>query len=221
MEPISIEKLIKILNEKNVNLGKGDPYNRLRYYTKIGWLPHMIRKKNEEGVISGHYPYDVIDKIIEIEKLKVEGKDNEEITKLLNKKNKINPTFHQSIDKIKNLNPTILLITFIVISVIIESIRLISHNENTKMSVSQNLVNIIPEKKIIDTGIGIISQGQNKIFVASSKVTPTSIILLNFFNNIGYNNNYFIKEIKIGQGFFIETIYNVPEESKFNWAIIE
>lgn len=49
MDFISVEKLIKILKEKNISFGKGDPYNRLRYYTKIGWLPHMTRKKTKKG----------------------------------------------------------------------------------------------------------------------------------------------------------------------------
>ena len=34
MELISVDNLIKLLKEKNISLGKGDPYNRLRYYSK-------------------------------------------------------------------------------------------------------------------------------------------------------------------------------------------
>ena len=81
MKLISVEDLIKILKEKNIDLGKGDPYNRIRYYTKIGWIPHMVRKKNESNVISGHYTEDVIEKIMLIEKMKSQGLGKEEITK--------------------------------------------------------------------------------------------------------------------------------------------
>ena len=46
MELINIKDLIQELKNKNIDFGKGDPYNRLRYYTKIGWIDHMIRKKD-------------------------------------------------------------------------------------------------------------------------------------------------------------------------------
>ena len=53
---ISTEKLIEESKTKGIDFGKGDPYNRLRYYTKIGWLPHMQRKKNDEetSITTGH-----------------------------------------------------------------------------------------------------------------------------------------------------------------------
>jgi len=54
MELINTRDLINELKKRNLNLGKGDPYNRLRYYTKIGWIDHMIRKKDSNGVVVGH-----------------------------------------------------------------------------------------------------------------------------------------------------------------------
>lgn len=81
MQLISTEKLIEEAKQQGVDFGKGDPYNRLRYYTKMGWLPHMIRKKGEEGNdVKGHYPIEALDRLILIEKLKAKNLSNEEIT---------------------------------------------------------------------------------------------------------------------------------------------
>jgi hypothetical protein len=220
MDFISVEKLIKILKEKNISFGKGDPYNRLRYYTKIGWLPHMTRKKNDEGVITGHYPYSVVEVIEMIESLKQKGRNNEEIELLIKNSNK-NKSENSILNKIKKININFLFVFIIIAGFLIELIKFNSHNEKIITNPIQENNTVTKEKKITDSGISFIPKNQNLIFVASSRVTPTSIIMLNFFNNIGYNNNYFIKEIKPTQGFYIETNYAVPAESKFNWIIIE
>jgi hypothetical protein len=221
MDFVSVEKLIKILKEKNINFGKGNPYNRLRYYTKIGWLPHMTRKKNEEGVITGHYPTSVIDTIEKIELLKQEGRSNEEINLTFKKRELINKESIRILDFIKKININYLILLLIIAGFIIEIFRNNSPNEKIINTEIQENKSIVSEKKIVDSGVSFLQKNQNLIFIASGRVSPTSIILLNFFNNIGYNNNYYIKEIKVGQGFYIETNYQVPNESKFNWVIIE
>ena len=76
---ISLKELIKFAKKEGVDLGKGDPYNRLRYYTKMGWLPHMTRKVNEKGDIEGHYPLWVTDTLKTIQELRVSGTPNEQI----------------------------------------------------------------------------------------------------------------------------------------------
>jgi hypothetical protein len=77
---INVETLINEAKKRGVDFGKGDPYNRLRYYTKIGWLPHMIRKKEEHEVI-GHYPIQALEKLVLIEKLKAQNMSNKDISK--------------------------------------------------------------------------------------------------------------------------------------------
>jgi hypothetical protein len=76
---ISFEKLIYEAKKQKVDFGKGDPYNRLRYYTKMGWLPHMIRKKGEEDDITGHYPKSALKRLTLIENMKSKNVSNEEI----------------------------------------------------------------------------------------------------------------------------------------------
>jgi len=41
---ISINEVIERAKKLGVDFGKGDPRNRLRYYVKIGLLPHAQRK---------------------------------------------------------------------------------------------------------------------------------------------------------------------------------
>jgi hypothetical protein len=78
---VSFEKLIDEAKKQGVDFGKGDPYNRLRYYTKMGWLPHMIRKKGEENDITGHYPRSALKRLVLIENMKSKNVSNEEIAR--------------------------------------------------------------------------------------------------------------------------------------------
>jgi hypothetical protein len=219
MELIEINKLINTLKEKGIDLGKGNPYNRLRYYTKIGWLPHMTRKKNEKGEIAGHYPKEVIEQIIKIEGFKKSGINNEEITKEL-KKSKINKTSN-ALSLIKRININIIFVLIILIGIFLEFYKFTSLEEKTIPVTEKLNIEVIAENEIKDSGIGYISKNSKIVFTPTSKVNSKSIILLNFFDNIGYNNSFYIKEVKENQGFFIELNYPVNQESKFNWVIIE
>lgn len=222
MELVSIKNLIKILKEKDINLGKGDPYNRLRYYTKLGWIPHMVRKKDENNEITGHYPYDVINKIIKIEELKNQNFSNEDIDKFINPKSedfkKHEFDFFKTIKKI-NLNYFFILI--IISGFIIEAIRYNSLNEKILNKEEQKINNQILNRRIADTGISVVLPNQKTTFVPTSNINPLSIILVTFYDSIGFNNSYFIKDIKPGMGFYVETSYQVPKESKFSWVIVE
>jgi len=224
MEMISVENLIQKLKEENIKFGKGNPYNRLRYYTKIGWIPHMTRKKNDQGQISGHYPISVIDEIIKIENLKKIGKSNEEISEIV-KDIKVENTEIKKNYNIFNLftkfNINLLLLMIIIFGFTYEILRKNSLNEKNIELLKIDNSQILNEKKITDSGISFISKNQNVAFIQSNKIKTTSIILFNFLNNIGINNNYFIKEIKPNQGFFIELAYPVSQEIKLNWVIIE
>ena len=78
---LSTEKLVTEAKKHGVDFGKGDPYNRLRYYTKMEWMPHMIRKKDNGDDVKGHYPTWALGRLILIEKLKSHGYNKEEISK--------------------------------------------------------------------------------------------------------------------------------------------
>jgi DNA-binding transcriptional MerR regulator len=82
---IKIDELIKRAKFFGVDFGKGDPKNRLRYYTKIGLLPHALRK-SFNGKIVGAYPEWVLKRLVEIDKQLKEGKSIQEIKRKTEKK---------------------------------------------------------------------------------------------------------------------------------------
>src|SRR5205085_8389415 len=87
---ISVENLIAESKKRGITFGKGDPYNRLRYYTKMGWLPHMIRKRDaDDKSVKGHYPKEALDIVLMIEKYKKDGLTNEAITKTIKSKDNV------------------------------------------------------------------------------------------------------------------------------------
>lgn len=219
MNLISVEDLIKKLKEENIDFGKGDPYNRLRYYTKIGWLPHMIRKKGPNNTNSGHYPIDVIDKIKEIEKYKDENLSNEEITeklKNLNSEEKIRK-LENILSKIKKVNLNIVFVLIIFLAFIYESSKTTNlindfRNKNSEQFIANNQGN--------KSGISFIPEGQKKVFVENKEVKISSNIIISFNGNIFPATFYFISEIKDGLGFFVETNQPVLKETKFIWTIL-
>lgn len=83
---ISVDKVIQMAQEIGVNFGPGKPYNRLRYYTKIGWIPHMIRKGRG---LKGHYPEWIISRLKLIEELREKGYSNEQIALKLMSENQL------------------------------------------------------------------------------------------------------------------------------------
>lgn len=85
---LNLEEFVDRAKKEGIDFGKGEPYNRIRYYIKMEWIPHMERRgKNVEG----HYPEWVIDRLKLIQELKNKGLSNDEITQEINKKKKIKP----------------------------------------------------------------------------------------------------------------------------------
>jgi len=244
MKLLSVEDLIEELKKQNIDLGKGDPYNRLRYYTKMGWIPHMKRKKNSKNVISGHYEEVVLDLIKEIEFLKEQNKSNEEISNHL-KKSKIvatitsqtgvfgfidtKPLYSKIIynslnfleDLKKRISTPIILFSLLLIAFIID----ISFFRNKEIVLIEDFnkdiqkSNLANEKTIFPSGESFFPKGQSKVFVAFTEVKSNSKIFISFYENIFPASFFFISEIKEGQGFYVETNIGVSEEAKFTWFI--
>jgi len=79
---ISINDIISRAKSRNVDFGKGDPRERLRYLTKIGLLPHAQRKSFTNGQPpNGAYPEYVIEILEEIDKKIKSGKSIQELKK--------------------------------------------------------------------------------------------------------------------------------------------
>ncbi len=71
---ISIDEVIRRVQNLGVNFGNGDPRNRLRYYVKIGLLPHAQRKYFNNHSPEGAYPEEVVGLLFEIAKKIKAGK---------------------------------------------------------------------------------------------------------------------------------------------------
>ncbi len=77
---IPTTQLIILAKKAGFNFGPGNPNNRLRYYTKIGLIPHAQRKQvGLNSFTVGHYPASVLDQLLKIQDLKKTGKSFEEI----------------------------------------------------------------------------------------------------------------------------------------------
>jgi hypothetical protein len=82
---ISIDDLITKAKAFGVDFGKGDPKNRLRYYVKIGLLPHAKRKSFNGLPPTGAFPIEVLSTLISIDRKIKEGKSILEIKRELEK----------------------------------------------------------------------------------------------------------------------------------------
>jgi len=221
MELINIKDLIQELKNKNIDLGKGDPYNRLRYYTKIGWIDHMVRKKDSQGIVTGHYPSKVLEKIIEIENLKKTGLSNEEITSILkNKKNEPQLNIQEFSKTIKSkFNINIIILLLIIIGFVFELNNNYSLNDKIMITPKKE-EETLKEIKIDEKGRNIMPSGKNKIFINSKNINLKSNILVTFEGRIDPATHYFISEKIIEEGFTVETNYPVAKDVNFNWIVI-
>jgi len=85
---ISIDEVIERAKKLGVDFGKGNPRNRLRYYVKIGLLPHAHRKVFKNNLPQGAYPEEIVWKLFEIDKKIKSGKSILQIKKEMEEESK-------------------------------------------------------------------------------------------------------------------------------------
>src|SRR3989344_410221 len=76
---LPLPQIIKQAKEGGFSFGAGDPYNRLRYYIRIGLLPNMVRRSIAGGSTQGHLPASAVDLLLKIQGLREKGLDYEQI----------------------------------------------------------------------------------------------------------------------------------------------
>jgi len=223
MNYLSIEQLVSRLKELNINLGKGDPYNRLRYYTKMGWIPNMSRKKDLKGIVTGHYPESVLETLVKIENYKKEGKSNEDIGNLLKRNsNKNLQKFNLWLNSIKskvNL-PTfllIILVTFIILEMGYSSFQ----KNGVFISSTRTDLLSLTNSNIKDSGIGIFPSNKIETFIPSKFLNENSVVIVAFEDELEFGNNYYISKKEPNKGFYLRI--NIPkvQDLKFNWIVID
>ncbi|MCR4325182.1 MAG: hypothetical protein NUV69_05890, partial [Candidatus Curtissbacteria bacterium] len=88
------EKIIRLASVWGVDFGPGNPQERVRYFIKLGLLPHAVRRTARSSDTSddplppnpvGHLPYWTVKKLLQIHKLNTEGLSYPEIAQKLQK----------------------------------------------------------------------------------------------------------------------------------------
>lgn len=215
---ISLEKLINIAKERGIDFGKGDPYNRLRYYTKIGWLPHMERKKDESGNIVGHYPDTAIERLMLIENLKQEGKSNEDISKLLKVKSRKDQLLELIKSKETRTQAILYSIFIFLVLIILNELGIVTLNRSRpKVDLTNSVVEQNVPKQVLDNGTAFIPKNQKKIFIQTPFSKTTNKIYVTFTSDYSPAVRYWISDIKDYDGFTVELDAPVFSNSEFNW----
>ena len=81
---ITAKDLILLCQKQGISLGRGNPNNRLRYFTKIGLIPHAQRKQvGVNAFTEGHYPFYTLQLLEKIQELKKAGKTMAEIDRIM------------------------------------------------------------------------------------------------------------------------------------------
>jgi len=216
---LSIEELIKKAQTMGVDFGRGDPYNRLRYYTKIGWLPHMTRQRDKDGNIRGHYPESVLSQLITIEKLKEAGASNDEIAKQIEIKSK----YTNLINLIKSKEVRNQIISYSTLLLLL----VIFANELGLVNLGQHKSSIIeafssasetPQTlEIMASGEGIVPKGRSSVFIKEEKVAPGAKIYVTFTQNFSPATAYWVTNVRPGEGFELKLDAPVYYNATFNW----
>ena len=222
MELIAVKDLIKKAKRRGIDFGKGDPYNRLRYYTKIGWLPHMIRRTGKTGVVEGHYPEWVLDRLEYIDSLKDGGLSNNEIEKRLriaNVRNSFGDVFSfLNIPEKRTQFIAYLSLAFLFL-IFLSELGLLT-GRGTKqdlLQVTQQPFNVA--QTLVDSGAGLFPGGEKLIFVKSSFVTANSKVYITFMDNYSPASRFWVSKVVPVEGFYVELDSPTAQNTSFNWWV--
>lgn len=215
---LPVDEFIKLAEQKGVNFGSGDPYNRLRYYTKIGWIPHMIRMKGDEASTKGHLPASTVDRLLLIQTLKDEGLSNDEIAEELKSKNKMQTVKNLiTSEKFQSKMTAVALLVMLFIVLVSELgfVRIGRSYSPSSFMVQNNQ----PYISIIDAGTAYLPKGEKSVFVTNANVTETSKIYVSFKNDFSPATKFWISEQTPNKGFKVDLDAPTMNNAEFDWWI--
>ncbi len=218
MEYISIDEVIAQSKKEKIDLGKGDPYNRLRYYTKIGWIPNMKRMKDKDGAVTGHYPKTIMARLSLIQQLKAEDMTNEDITEYIAKveqKNNVHRILQSKELRVKIFAGIGMLMLFVIF---LSELEIIKIGRAKSQLIYQN-TDTTQQVQIMDSGSAYVPKEQNKVFVKTSSVFEGAKIYVSFKNDYSPATKFWISEQTAGEGFSVELDAPVLNDSEFDWWI--
>jgi|GEM_PF-602715 DNA-binding transcriptional MerR regulator len=220
---IVANNIIKQAKKKGVDFGKGNPYNRLRYYTKIGWLPHMTRQKDKKGSVVGHYPAWVVSRLEYIQGLKDKGLTNEEITEKIETQN-VKQSVSSAFNFLKNAEQRNQLIAYITL-LMLAAVLLIETGAiplgTTKRDLIQDAKQVGIQKQILDSGGAFVQKNEKLLFIKSKNITTTSKVNITFEENYSPANKYWVAKKVPNEGFYLELDLPTAQDATFNWWITQ
>ena len=217
-ELIPIEKFIEMAVKKGVDFGKGDPYNRLRYYTKTGLLPHMQRKV-VDGEVIGHYPSSAMETLLEVEKLKSLGLNNQDIAKKI--KGLSANTEPGAIKVARVLTPSPKMLKIALLSLfgltVFAGFGFLPIGKSKTDLIQKTLE--LDKKYIMDSGTAYIPRDQNKVYIKSQSVKLNSKINISFSQNYAPAVRYWVSQKVPLEGFYLELDAPTFSDAEFSWWI--
>jgi len=214
---ISLKELIKQAKREGIDLGKGDPYNRLRYYTKMGWLPHMVRKANSKGDIEGHYPAWVIDTLKNIHLLKNEGISNEQIEQKVRTQNNFKKTTLLFADKNNQTKLALYSLSLLLVIILLTELNVIKIGKDKRSIIDKNITTTT--NYIVGSGTGILPKGAKSILIKTNEAKITNRISVTFGDDYSPASRYWVNYLTDQNGFTVETDTPVANDSEFYWFI--
>lgn len=218
---LTVEELINEAEKREFDFGKGDPYNRLRYYTKMGWIPHMIRKKEEDGSTKGHYPKSTIDRLLLIKKYKDEGMSNDDITGRLKARDRARG-FYDVIGSEHTRNRIVIYGSFAMIVIILIAelgIIKVGQNKSTQFIIQGSQGDLQIQTQIISSGSAFIPRSEKTVFVMNSRTAGNSKIHVTFKEDYSPATIYWVSDQKQGKGFRVELDSPTLSSAEFDWWI--
>lgn len=216
-ELVSIENLIEQAKAKGIDFGKGDPYNRLRYYTKIGWLPHMVRKKDENGFTRGHYPISAIQQLVDIESHKAKGLSNDIISKKIKTRNR----FQHLLDFVKSKetrNQLVLYLSFgILMLILFNELGITKFGQSKALWATASITD--EPNRVLDSGTAFVPKNQNKLAIQTHSIKSNSKVYITFTQDYSPAARFWVSNIDEYRGFTIELDAPVFNNSEFNWWV--
>jgi len=214
---ISLQELIKLAKKEGIDLGKGDPYNRLRYYTKMGWLPHMIRKANAKGDIEGHYPSWAVETLKNIHLLKNEGSSNEQIEQKVKVQNNFKKTTLLFSDKENQKRAILYLAIALFILIVLSELNILKIGNQKKLILDEN--SLTTSNYIVESGTGTLFKNSKTIEIKSNNAKITNRINITFKDDYSPASRYWVKYAQDQNSFTLETDAPVANDSGFYWFI--
>lgn len=216
---ISLKELIKQAKKEGIDLGKGDPYNRLRYYTKMGWLPHMIRKVNDKGDIEGHYPAWVVETLKNIHQFKNDGTSNDQIEQKIKLQNNLKKTTLLITDKQNQKKLIIYIIVSVLILVLLNEFNILKIGNSKKNIIEKQSINTLNTNYILESGTALLPKNSKSIFVQTNNAKITNRVSITFKDNYSPASRYWVTYSDTQNGFTLETDAPVLNDSGFYWFI--